>query len=90
MFGKPKRAKAVAKPASAEESIAVKKAVKEKYPQMSSPGWGKPVRRQTAVGKIKNAVDARQASLESALTPEEIARYQKRKATREGTREHED
>lgn len=43
LFSKP-RVKAVAKPRTAEESIAVKAAVKKKYPQMSSPDWGKPHR----------------------------------------------
>jgi hypothetical protein len=86
MFGRPKVAKAVAKPHTAEESIAVKKAVKDKYPQMSSPDWGKPKRRETAMSRIKQAADDTQKSLEEALTPEEIARFSKRKATREGTR----
>jgi hypothetical protein len=35
-----KKAKAVAEPNTAEESIKVKKRLRERYPQMSKPGWG--------------------------------------------------
>jgi hypothetical protein len=86
MFGKPKRKIAADAPATQYERVTAQQKVDEKYPQMRKPGWGKPKKRQTAVGKIKDAADARQESLEDALSPEEIARYTKRKATREGTR----
>ncbi len=81
----------VGKPNSAEESVAVKKALKKKYPQMNEPGWGiakaiKKAREQSSRVSVKEHRAATQKSLEGALSKEEIERYTKRKATREGTR----
>jgi isopropylmalate/homocitrate/citramalate synthase len=73
MFGKPKRVKGLGKPRTAEESVAVKKALKAKYPQMYEAGWGKAKRKdESAVGKIRQAGKDRDASLEAALTPAEL------------------
>lgn len=80
----------VGEPNSAEESIAVKKALKEKYPQMSEAGWGvaKSIKkaRKKSSPSVKEHQTLSQKSLEGALSERELARYMKRKATREGTR----
>lgn len=81
LFSKPK-AKAIAKPRTAEESMAVKAALRKKYPQMSEPGWGKPKKvDESAWGKIKAHEAGEAASLEEALSEEELKKfgYRKRK-----------
>ena len=78
MFGRPKKSIEIGKPLSAEESIAVKKALKQKYPDMvnKTGAWGKPKKKsQSAIGKIKDAANAKQKSLEEALTADELARF---------------
>ena len=87
MFGRPKRAKAVAQPVTLAQPETVEEAVKviegmaKMYPQMSDPNWGKPKKtepkktkpkRETAVARIKQTVGDADASLREALTPEEI------------------
>ena len=79
MFGRAKKKVAADAPATHYERVTAEQQVKEKYPQMYKEGWGKPKKRQTAVGKIKQAQADRRSSLEEALTPEEIARYTRRK-----------
>jgi hypothetical protein len=78
MFGRPKKSIEVGKPLSAEESIAVKKALKRKYPDMvnKTGAWSRPRKKsQSAVGRIKDAADTKQKSLKEALTADELARF---------------
>ena len=72
MFGRPKKL-GVGKPNSAEESIAVKKALAKKYPDMvnKTGPWSR-AKRQTAMGKIKAAQAGKDASLREALSPAEL------------------
>lgn len=86
MFGRAKKKVVADAPATHYEKVTAKQRMYDMYPQMKDPNWGKPKKRQTAVGKIKQAQADRRSSLEEALTPGEIARYTKRKATRDGTR----
>ena len=79
MFGRAKRrAKAVAKPETGEESFAVNQGLRAKYPDMMSKtgAWSKPRkgRKQTVVAKIKQARKDQDDSLRGALSPEEYKR----------------
>lgn len=85
-------AKAVTKPRTGEEAIAVRQGVKKMYPQMSEPGWGmaKAIKKAREKTSSSPTVAEHRAlskkSLEGALSKEEIARFTRRKETREGTR----
>jgi hypothetical protein len=82
MFGRPKKSIEVGKPLSAEESIAVKKALKRKYPDMvnKTGAWSRPRKKaQSMLGKVKESEAAKQNSLEGALSAEEIDRLMGKK-----------
>jgi hypothetical protein len=91
MFGFGKKhvpAKAVAKPRTGEESIAVRKALREKYPQMFEPGWGVAKAIKKARGKTSSSPTVAEhrasskKSLEGALSGEEIARLSGKKKSK--------
>lgn len=75
MFGRPKKVKELGKPASAEESIAVKKALKEKYPDMvnKTGAWGKPKKKtETSKSSANRTNDVSKQLANSGLTEAEI------------------
>jgi len=69
MFGKPKRAKAVAKPRNAAEAAKVQRGLREKYPDMMNKTgpWSK-TRKTTRTQQVSADLAA------AGLTPEEIKR----------------